>query len=356
MQRREIRRRRHHGFPDFASLHPGYGVLFRELLLDKRRHEPRHRRGEIAGIVHQMHRGKFGLIMAGEIGLYPGAHLVDRHLDIQHAEHRNRSAGDDAIPMRAGPIIGRRQAGFLLDLARDAACYIDRAAAEVVEVGRARRKIDAPGIRGMLAHFAQYERAVGAAQCAHSEAVEHAPVRKAPVAPCQEACEIGVEIAGAEAVASENWIACQQNPPIPDFRFLALLDREMRLDLSAPLVGERPRPRSDVQIKRGDAMNRDWRHRPPPAYIWPAAALFTKRSSNVRFRSILAPFISGPNSSKRFTPSFIPSGAMMPVLEYIGFEALNAARYSALSPRKYSSGTVLTISSGVAFSSHLIAL
>src|SRR5258706_7811369 len=303
-----------------------------------------------------MHRGKFGLILAREIGLDPGAQLFALHLDIQHPDHRNRSAGDDAIPMRARPIIGRRQAGFLLDLARDAACYIDRAAAEVVEVGRARRKIDAPGIRGMLAHFAQYERAVRAAQRAHSEAVEHAPVRKAPVGPCQKACEISVEITGAEAVASENRIACQQNPPIPDFRFLALLDREMRLDFGAPLVGERPRPRADVQIKRGNAMNRDWQHRPPPGYIWPAAAFFTKRSSNVLFRSILASFISGSNCSSRFSPFCIPCGVMMPVLEYIGFEALNAERYSALSPRKYSSGTVLTISSGVAFSSHLIAL
>src|SRR5260221_104377 len=207
-----------------------------------------------------------------------------------------------------------------------AACYVAGAAAEVGEVGRARRKIDTPGIRGMLAHFAQYERAVGTAQRAHSEAVEHAPIRKAPVAPCQEACEIGVEIAGAEAVASENRIACQQNPPIPDFRFLALLDREMRLDLSSPLFGERPRPRAYVQIKSVDAMNRDRQHRPPPAYIWPAATFFTKRSSNVLFRSILASFISGSNCSKRFSPFCIPCGVMMPVLEYIGFEALNAER------------------------------
>src|SRR5712671_3102397 len=121
-----------------------------------------------------------------------------------------------------------------------------------------------------MAHFAQHERAVAAAQRAHPEAVEHAAVRKAPVAPGQEACEIGVEIAGAEAIPGEDRIARQQNAPIPDFRFLALLDREMRLDLGAPLVGERPRP--------WPAMNGDWRHRPtPPAYIWPAAAFFTKR-------------------------------------------------------------------------------
>ena len=116
----------------------------------------------------------------------------------------------------------------------------------------------------MMAHFAQHERAVGAAQRAHAEAVEHAPVRKAPVAPCQEISEIGIEITGAEAIPGEVRVAPQQNPPIPDFRFLALLHREMRIDVGAPLVGEWPRPRTDIQIERGDAMNRDWQHRPTP--------------------------------------------------------------------------------------------
>src|SRR2546430_2217959 len=73
-----------------------------------------------------------------------------------------------------------------------------------------------------------------------------------------------IEIAGAEAIPGEVRVAPKQNPPIPDFRFLALLDREMRIDVGAPLVGERPRPRTDVQIEGGDAMNRDWQHRPTP--------------------------------------------------------------------------------------------
>ena len=97
--------------------------------------------------------------------------------------------------MRAGAIIRRRQAGFLLDFAGDAARYIDRAVADIVEIGRARRKIDAPGIGGMLAHFAQHEGAVGATQRAHAKTVEHVLVRKTPVAPGQETGEIGLEIA-----------------------------------------------------------------------------------------------------------------------------------------------------------------
>ena len=103
--------------------------------------------------------------------------------------------------MRLARVVAGRKTGLLLELARDAAGYVDRAAPDVVEIGRAGRKIDAPGIGGVLAHFAEHEGAVGAAQRAHPEAVEHVPVRKAPVAPGQEAGEIGLEIAGAEAVA-----------------------------------------------------------------------------------------------------------------------------------------------------------
>src|SRR6202171_4564297 len=99
-----------------------------------------------------------------------------------------------------------------------------------MEVSRSRWKVDAPGICGMLAHFAQHECAVGAAQRAHPEAVEHALVGKTPIAPRQEACEIDVGISGAEAVAGENRVARQQDAPVPDFRLLALLDGEMRID------------------------------------------------------------------------------------------------------------------------------
>jgi len=112
-----------------------------------------------------------------------------------------------------------------------------------------------PGIRRVAAHFAEYERAVGAAQRAHPEAVEHAPVRKTPIAPRQEAREIALEIVGAEAIPGKSRIARQQNAPIPESRFLTLLDRKMRVDVGAPLVGERPRPGVETQIERRDAMN-----------------------------------------------------------------------------------------------------
>src|SRR3989440_466858 len=100
----------------------------------------------------------------------------------------------------------------------------------------------------MMAHFAEYERPVAATQRAHSKTVEHASVRETPVAPRQEAREIDVGIAGAEALPGEIRISSQQDASIPDFRFLALLDREMRLDLDTPLLCERPSLGTDLQI------------------------------------------------------------------------------------------------------------
>src|SRR5205823_7426821 len=84
------------------------------------------------------------------------------------------------------------------------------------EVGRSRWEIDAAGIRGMLAHFAKEKNAIGATQRPHAEAVEYRWVRKAPVAPCQEAREIGIEIAGAEALCGEYGIAPEQDAAVPE--------------------------------------------------------------------------------------------------------------------------------------------
>src|SRR3954468_16110725 len=89
--------------------------------------------------------------------------------------------------------------------------------------------------------FRRGEKRIGATQRAHPETVEYRWVRKAPVAPCQEAREIGIEIAGAEALRGEFGIAPQQDAAVPD-RLLALFGSKMRCDLRAPLVGERPTP------------------------------------------------------------------------------------------------------------------
>src|SRR3984957_17777438 len=107
----------------------------------------------------------------------------------------------------------------------------------------------------MSGHFAQYECAVRATQRAHAEAVEHAAIRKTPVAPGQEACEIGLEITRAQAIPGEDGMAAQQHASVPELRFLTALEREVRLDIGAPLIRERPRPRLDAQIKLRDPMN-----------------------------------------------------------------------------------------------------
>src|SRR5258708_13777886 len=178
---------------------------------------------------------------------------------MEYAEHVKRRYGEDAVPIRTGAIIRWCEAGLLLDFTGEDASDIERAVHEVGERGRSRWKIDAAGIRGVLAHFAQDERAIRTTQRAHAKTVEHFPVRKAPVAPRQEACEIGLEITGAKALSGEDRIARQQDAAVPD-RLLALFFRKMRIDVGAPRVGERPRVGAETQIQFGDAMNDGERH------------------------------------------------------------------------------------------------
>ncbi len=160
----------------------------------------------------------------------------------------------DAVPMRRRLVVVRRQPGLLLELTRDAARDIDAVAGDVVGIGRTGRKIDAPRRRGVGSHLAHDKGAVGTAQRAHAKTVEHGGIDKAPVAPGEEAREIGREIAGAEAVADTGRTAGEQHLPVPDVRLLALLQREMRVDVGAPHARERPVPGLVFQVKRRDAM------------------------------------------------------------------------------------------------------
>src|SRR6266702_198146 len=113
---------------------------------DESRDEARHRRGEIAAPMHQMNACEFWLLLPGEIALDPRTQRLARHLDMQQLDHRDGRTGMDAVPMRFRAVIRRRKAGLLLDLARDAALDIEHLAPDVVEIGRAGRKIDAPGV------------------------------------------------------------------------------------------------------------------------------------------------------------------------------------------------------------------
>jgi hypothetical protein len=62
--------------------------------------------------------------------------------------------------VRSRHIVRLNEAGFLENLADDAAGDVNPAAADVVKIGRAGRKIDSPGIGGMRRHLAQQECAV----------------------------------------------------------------------------------------------------------------------------------------------------------------------------------------------------
>src|SRR2546423_7689825 len=162
-----------------------------------------------------MDRGKLGLALPRKIGFDPRAQRFAGDTDIQDPDDRDSRPGNNAIPMPAGPIVRGSQTGFLLDFASNTAGDVNHAGVDVVEVGRSRWEVDAAGIRGMLAHFAKEKNAIGATQRTHAEAVEDRWVRKAPVAPCQEAREIGIEIAGAEALCGEYGIAPQQDAAVP---------------------------------------------------------------------------------------------------------------------------------------------
>src|SRR5215472_6465268 len=112
--------------------------------------------------------------------------------------------------MRRRSIVGRLKAGLLLNFAGHVACKVERVAADILEIGRARGKIDAARIARMLAHFAEHKGPVRAQKRPHAEAVEGLPVREAPVAPGQQACEIDLEIARGKARALEARVAAKQ--------------------------------------------------------------------------------------------------------------------------------------------------
>ena len=57
------------------------------------------------------------------------------------------------------------------------------------------------------------------------------------------------EIGAAEHAAGDLSAAQQQHAPVPHLRLLGAQFREMRVDLAAPLVRERPRRRLEAQIK-----------------------------------------------------------------------------------------------------------
>ena len=95
------------------------------------------------------------------------------------------------------------------------------------------------------------------------EAVAHRPVGKTPVAPGEEAREIGLRDTRRESTPSvDRCSPQQQHAAVPQLRLLGAQLREMRVDLGAALVRERPRARLEAQIEpleRNDRMSRSCR-------------------------------------------------------------------------------------------------
>src|ERR1700754_3360592 len=131
----------------------------------------------------------------------------------------------------------------------------------------------------MRGHLAEHKHSVAAAQRAHADPVEYAAVRETPVAPCQKARKVRLEIVGAEAILTEDRVAAQQDPAVPEFWLLGLLCRKMRVDIGAPLNRERPRPRTAFQIDLRDAMDGEQHRRAAisrssPSSCWPARHIY----------------------------------------------------------------------------------
>src|SRR6185437_17088776 len=224
-----------------------------------------------------MNTRQFRMFLPRQVDLDARFQRIARHADIEDADDRNRSADHHAIPMRFGDVIGRGQAGFLLKLSLDAAGDVEDITSDIVRIGCARREIDAARTRSVLGHLAEHKSTVDGAQRAHAEAVEDLAVGKAPIAPGEEACEIGFEIAGCQPPAREVGVAAEQYAAVPDLGLLAPHLGKMRVDLGAPFSFERPRPLFDLQVKRRDAVDdRVTWHSSPSS--WPARHICWCRS------------------------------------------------------------------------------
>ena len=185
----------------------------------------------------------------------------DRVLPRLHDLHQR----DALAERRRGPSglrrdVGERQAGFLGQFADHAALEVDRVADDVGRIRRAGREIDLAGGRGVRAHLAQQKRAVRRAQRRHREAVAHRGVGKAPVAPGDEAREVGFEIRAGQHAVGDVTAPHHQHAAVPHLRLVCAQPDEMRVDLGAPRDRERPVARLVTQVEPRQRNDRDVVH------------------------------------------------------------------------------------------------
>ena len=183
-----------------------------------------------------------------------------RSRGLQHLRLRDARTREHRGPARLRLEIVRRKTGLLADLAHDVAGEINPRAGDIAQVRQAGREIDHARIRGMRAHDPEQERAVAAAQRAHAKAILDAAVREAPMAPGQQAGEIGFEIGAVEHRPSDGMVVQHQHPAVPKRRVRLPQRVEMSVDLGAPLGRKRPRPRRQGELEPLDRHDGDLGH------------------------------------------------------------------------------------------------
>ena len=102
-------------------------------------------------LAHEMDGGQFRLHAARRDWPRSGrARLRPAYRPAASGSSQPRVRCRRSASARSLSIVAGREPGLLLELAHDAAGYVDRAVPDVVEIGRAGRKIDAPGVGGVL--------------------------------------------------------------------------------------------------------------------------------------------------------------------------------------------------------------
>jgi len=229
-------------------------------MIEEFRHERRHSRIEIGGAAHHVQPGELRSALTGQERENLFAQRRCRLRRAQHSHHGDASLVEDRMPPRLGTNRLGRKPGLLRKLAQHAALEIDAFADHVVGIRRAADEIHFSGVGGVAGHDAEHEGAVGGAQRTHREAIAHALVGKAPVAPCQKAGEIGFQICAAEHAVGDGERLQQQNPAVPQFGLAAPQFREIAIDLVPTLGRKRPRRPGEPQLEPLDRNESDVGH------------------------------------------------------------------------------------------------
>ena len=125
------------------------------------------------------------------------------HLAIEH----DRPAG-------LGRDVFGSQASFLGELTHDAAIEIDAAIDRVARIGRPRREINAPSVRGMRRHFAEEKRAVRRTQRTLRKTIEDRLVGVTEIARGDEGFELDFKAGAGQTAIVDLHVAEQKDAAV----------------------------------------------------------------------------------------------------------------------------------------------